>query len=119
MDGNGQLIPPGGSTSSSTITFEFVALEHGDEETQVDGFQCRLDSDLPADFVDCGTVSENPPVFTHPYTGLKPGPHKFEVRAYVNADDPEFQEISSIKIPQTNNPIVDPTPATLNGNKKI
>jgi parallel beta-helix repeat protein len=77
------LAPPNPS-NSSTAVFTFTGID--DLTATFDlGFQCRLDSTIETDFVDC----ENP----WEITGLTPGTHTFEVRAVDQTD------------------VVDPTPA--------
>ncbi|SDU85946.1 right-handed parallel beta-helix repeat-containing protein [Jiangella alkaliphila] len=63
---------PADPSSSRNALFTFIGT---DDVTPLGNleFQCRLDSEDEADWVDC----ENP----QEYTNLSPGPHKFDVRA--------------------------------------
>ena len=85
------MLPFGGSTSSPSITFEFIGLKDGEETDEVDGFECKLDE---ADWQDCVSPKSYP---------VSTGAHKFQVRSYITLEEPELQGSSSIKIPQTDN----------------
>ena len=91
IDGNTNTIPPGGSSTSGSMTFVFAAFAAG-EEVEVDGFECQLD-DGPIEDCDAGV---------QPYLDLLPGIHTFSVR-FVDGEteDPTPATFTWAIIPDT------------------
>ena len=71
VDGNGAALQSGGSTVSTSITFQVTATPG---TNPIAGFQCSLDN---SQFTSCATTS----LGTISYNNLAAGQHKFAVRA--------------------------------------
>jgi hypothetical protein len=71
VDGNGAAVQSGGSTVSTSITFQVTATQG---TNPIAGFQCSLDSNT---FSSCATMSPA----TISYNNLAVGQHAFKLRA--------------------------------------